>query len=52
MYHSSNGLEYITAPIATEIIVATGVGHHQPIATVIRPTCQRPNVVCDPINLN
>jgi hypothetical protein len=49
MGHSSNGLECITAPVATEITVAMGMGHHRLIATVIEPTCQRPNVVCDPI---
>jgi hypothetical protein len=52
MDHSSNGLECVTVPLATETTIATGASHHWPVATVIRPTCQRSNIVCDPINLN
>jgi hypothetical protein len=40
MDHISNELECVTTPVATEITVATGEGHHQLVATMIRPTCQ------------
>jgi hypothetical protein len=51
MDHSSNERECVIVPISTDITVAMGTWPHRPVATVIRPTHQRSNIVCDPIKL-